>query len=229
MLEELPLRAVLFAAVVVLALSALPVGAWASPSLLGPTGLIFIPTANTLGMTEFNVGERGSRRAGVDENALFANVGVFPGLEVGATRVKLEGAPAETMVNAKYCVSPLGPASVAAAPLRLSFAVGVIDLTNQIDETPYIVASHTLGAGLLPPVGPFSNPQVHVGYGSGQLDGLFGGFSMNYHRSTLMAEYDGRDVNFGAKIPLASKLEVTAAALNGLNDYAVGLSFSSPW
>ncbi len=207
---------------VVLLLVAMGGSAWASASLLGPTGLILTPTAESLGTAQFNLGASAFFFEGADENAIYGNAGLISGLEVGATRVKVEDVDAETLLNAKLRLpQPL--------PVGLSLAVGVIDITDQVDSTPYLVASHTIGAGLIPPVGPLSNPQVHLGIASGIIDGLFGGVSVNYDRTQLMAEYDGDNVNFGARFPLLDKLELQAAALDGFDDFAVGLTFTSPW
>ncbi len=160
---------------------------------------------------------------------LFADVGVLPGLEVGATQEKLEGADAHTLLNAKFRL-PLGIPGAIAAPLKFSVAVGALDLTDEDQRSVYIVATHTLGAGLIPSVGSVSAPRLTLGYGAGRFnDSLFGGVSVNYSRTELMAEYDGNNLNLGAKIPVAPKLEVTAAGLDGLNHYTLGLSFCSPW
>jgi hypothetical protein len=71
---------------------------------------------------------------------------------------------------------------------------------------------------------------VHVGLGSGQLDGLFGGVSARIgDRVSVMAEYDGNQINLGARLPIARNVEVTAAALDGLSDFGVGVSVGSPW
>ncbi len=222
------MRAVLFI-VVVLGLAALPVGAWGSASLLGPTGLLLIPTADTLGMAQFNVGASWLTPDSVDETVLYADVGVLPGLEVGATQEKLEGVDAHTLLNAKFRL-PLGVAGAITAPLKFSVAVGAVDLTDEEVRSTYIVATHTLGAGLLPSVGPVSPPRLTLGYGSGRFnDSLFGGISFNYARSEVMAEYDGNKVNLGVKFPVAPKLEATVAGLDGVSDFAVGMQFCSPW
>jgi len=212
----------MFVAVVVLVLAAMPVGAWASSSLLGPSGLILIPTADTLGTSQFNVGGSWFSSDSVDQNVLYANIGLLPGLEIGAARVDNEDAGVETILNAKFRLpQPM--------PVKLSLAVGVIDLTDQIDTTPYVVASHTVGAGLVGGVGSWSNLRVHLGVGGGEIGNVFGGLSANYGTSTLIAEYDGSNLNLGVKLPVAPKLEVTAATVDAFGDFAIGLSFSSPW
>jgi len=207
-----------------LVLLGLPAAVAAAPSLLGPTGLVLIPTAETLGMTGFNVGASGIRvDDGPDQSALYGNVGLQPGLEVGFIREKSEGSGAETLLNAKARLfkPPLG---------RISVAAGMMDITDQTDRTPYLVLSHTLGAGVLTSVGPVTLPQLHIGVGGGMIDGLFAGVSTTVNqRVGVMAEYDGDHVNLGARMPLTLKVDATVATLDGLKNLAGGLSFSSPW
>jgi hypothetical protein len=214
----------LLAPITLLALLALAPPAWAAPSLLGPTGLLLIPTAETLGATQFNLGLSGIRAdEGPDQSILYGNVGLLPEFELGFTREKPQNAGAETLLNAKVRLlrPPLG---------KLSLAAGMMDISNQIDRTPYLVLSHTLGAGLVRGVGPVELLQIHLGVGGGRLDGLFGGVSLTInHRLQVMAEYDSEHVNIGARIPLALKLDATLAALDGFEELAAGLSFSGPW
>jgi hypothetical protein len=197
---------------------------WGAPSLVGPTGLLTTPTAEVMGMAQWNVGASAVRvDEGADRSILYANLGFVSKLEVGATREKLEGAEAETLINAKIQV--LGP-----LPGKISLAAGVIDITDRVDRSGYAVLSHTLGAGLLMRGGQITSPQLHVGVGGGRFDGVFGGLSAIVGRNlTLLAEYDSEDVNVGARLPLGANLTATVAGLDGLDEVAVGLSLASPW
>jgi hypothetical protein len=210
--------------VAVLVTVTLCASAWASPSLLGPTGLLKIPSADVLGMSEFAVGITGvSADAHGDQTILYGTIGLLPDLELGVTRYDIEDAKTETTLNGKLRV--LGP-----LPGEVTLAVGMDDITDQLDRSIYVVASHTLGAGILTRFGQVTSPQVHVGIGGGRLDGLFAGISTTVERRVgLMAEYDGNDFNFGARLPVAPHLEGTIAVLDGLDDVGLGLSFSSPW
>jgi hypothetical protein len=198
--------------------------AWAAPSLTGPSGLITIPTAEVLGMARWNVGGTAVMVADVpDAKVVYANVGLLPRLELGFARDDVEEGEAETILNAK--VGMLMP-----VPGQVSMAAGVIDISDQIERSGYVVVSHTVGAGLPIPAGPVALPQIHVGVGSGRFDGLFGGVSTVVSGYvTVMAEYDGEDVNVGARWPVARSLEATVAAFGGLEDFGLGLSLSSPW
>ena len=210
--------------IAVAVLVAVPVGAWAGPSLLGPSGLVTIPTAEVLGMTTWNAGATALwMEEGADVNVLYANVGLLPRLEVGVARVDPDQGEAESVVNAKLSLAR-------ALPGKVSLAVGMSDITDQMDRSAYVVASHVLGAGLVMRRGMVTSPQVHVGIGGGRFDGLFGGVSATIDgRVTVMAEYDGDDVNIGATWPLAMNFAGTIAVLNGLEDFGAGLTLSSPW
>ncbi len=211
------------AALAVLGFMGLSAGAWASPSLVGPTGLLLTPTADVMGMASWNAGGTAIwPDAGSDVTVLYANVGIFPRLEVGLAYQDIEDVDSETLVNAKFHVLSL--------PGRLTMSVGAIDITDQIDRSLYVVASHDLGAGVIEPRGTFSRPRVHGGVGGGRFDDVFLGFSVTVSgQADLLAEYDGDDVNVGVRWPIIPTMELTGAALGGLDDYAVGLSFVSPW
>jgi hypothetical protein len=209
--------------VAVVALIAVAGVASADPSLIGPTGLVTVPTADTLGLLQWNVGASNAwTDSGPDESVIYANLGLLPRLEVGFARLEPEDADAETVLNAKFRVISL--------PGKVSLAVGAIDLTDQIDRSVYAVVSHDLGAGIVSPKGQFTRPQLHVGVGGGQFDGIFGGVSVTVGgKADVMAEYDGEDMNVGVRWPIIPKVLVTAAALDSFSDLALGLCLKSPW
>jgi hypothetical protein len=210
--------------VAVAALMALGGAAWGDASLLGPTGLVAIPTAEVLGMAQWNVGISGLWIGdNNDATVLYGNVGLLPRLEVGAARQDFDQGEAETLLNAKLGL-------MHAIPGEVSLAVGVVDLTDQIDRSPYVVMSHTLGAGVIMRKGMVTSPQVHVGIGGGRFDGLFAGFSAMINDDVkTMAEFDGDHFNLGATWPLGPNLTGTLAVLNDFGDLGAGLTFSSPW
>ncbi len=198
--------------------------AWsAEPSLLGPTGLLTVPTADALGMLQWDVGAANVWAAdGPDTSIIYANVGLLPRLEIGGARLSPEDGEAETLLNAKLRVVSL--------PGKTRIAVGAFDLTDQIDRSLYAVVSHDLGAGIVSPHGEFTNPQIHVGVGGGRFDSIFGGVSVIVGgRADVMAEYDGSNVNLGVRWPVVPKVALTAAALDGFDDLALGVSVRSPW
>jgi len=210
-------------AVVLVCLIACGASAWADPSLVGPTGLLRIPTAQSLGMLQWTAGASQVWAAsGPDESYVYANVGLLPKLEIGATRQEFEDQEAETVLNAKYRFLGL--------PGQITLAAGIIDITDQLDQSAYAVVSHELGAGLVSPHGQFTMPVLHVGVGGGRFDGLFGGMSVTVGgKADVMAEYDGQEFNFGARFPLVPKVSVTAAALDTFDDFSLGVAAHSPW
>lgn len=211
------------AVAVLLLLAAVPVWAQPAPSFLGPTGLLFVPTADVVGMGEFNVGGAVARFDETDISWISGNVGLLPQLEVGATLVKPEHADSEAMLNAKYRL--LKPALTAT-----TLSVGMIDITDEVSRSAYAVLTHNVGAGLVLREGPFSNPRVHVGVGGGLFDGVFlGGEVTVGSKVDLIGEYDSHDFNFGARFPLSKSFELTAAVLDNFDDVGVGAAFTSPW
>jgi len=213
----------LLAALALVSLVAGGTAAWAQPSLAGPTGLLRIPTADALGALQWNAGASNVWADGApDESYVYANVGLLPKLEIGATRQEFEEEEAETVLNAKYRLLGL--------PGRITLAGGVIDITDQLDRSAYAVVSHELGAGIVSPQGQFTMPVLHVGVGGGRFDGLFGGLSVVVGgKADVMAEYDGQAFNVGARWPLIPKVSVTAASLDGFDDFALGVAARSPW
>jgi hypothetical protein len=198
-------------------------GAWAAPSLFGPTGLMVIPSAEVVGMAGVNGQWAQISFDSADETIVSANVGPLPKLEVGAAHLEVDHGGSETIINAKYQV--LRPPLIDTA-----ISAGVIDITDEIDVSPYLVLTHTLGVGYFPTQSGLSNPQVHVGIGGGMLSGLFLGASVTVlDKLELMAEYDTEDLNIGARLPLTSWLVVTAAGLDGLDDFAIAAAAQTPF
>ncbi len=214
----------LFIAVLVVLLITLAGAAWAQPSLIGPTGLMRTPTAATLDALQFNVGITNMwADGGPDESYIYANVGLTSRLELGATRAELENLQAETFLNVKLRF--LGP-----IPGKITLAAGAIDITDQVDQSAYVVVTHEVGAGAISTGEPFAHPQVHIGAGSGLLDGLFGGFSITYRGKTdLLLEYDGGEFNMGMRHMIFPRFYLCAASMDTFDDLALGVYLASPW
>ncbi len=79
------------------ALFLLAQGAWAFSTLWGGTGLIEVPTADTLGMAGVSAGAAEYIEA--DLEILRADIGISPEIEVGATKIK-----DQTAFNAKVVI-----------------------------------------------------------------------------------------------------------------------------
>ncbi|UCG88113.1 MAG: hypothetical protein JSW71_06100 [Gemmatimonadota bacterium] len=202
-------------------LAALATPLIAAPSFLGYTGLVQVPTADALGEDDYNlVIFTLNLEEGADSNIYAANLGLAEGLEVGFARHSPEDATGETFLNAKYTFSRETEANPA-------MAVGVMDLTDEVDTTVYVVLSKALERRYDTRYGEIGAPRLHFGVGGGQLDGVFGGLSAVLgDRLLLMAEYDGSDVNFGARLAIGNNVRAHVGALDGLDDIGLGVSFN---
>ena len=188
----------------------------AAPAYLGYTGLMMTPTADTL------------KTGGIDFGAVFlnndnsnttfwsANVGLLDSLEVGAAMVSPEHGDSHGIINAKFGLLKENTAMPA-------LAIGVSDLTDQLDSTPYVVVSKSL---------PLKGqsvwaPRLHAGVGGGRLNGVFAGLSVKAtDRIQLMVEYDTNDVNFGLQFAAAKGLRLHAGLVGG-DSLGLGMSYNA--
>jgi hypothetical protein len=110
----------------------------ADPSYFGYTGLIVVPTAETLGKGQWNAAAYVKLHDISDTNQYSATFGAVDGLEIGLERSKA-GVPVvtDTKINLKYAMPK-------AEPDDLSLAMGVIDATNEVETLVYGVASKNL-------------------------------------------------------------------------------------
>jgi len=198
---------------------ALPVAA--APSLEGFTGLLLTPTADALNQDDYNLAVFARNvEEGGDFQVFAGNIGVAKGMEAGFARIKPEHTSGETILNAKYRFRDEDAG-------RPALAVGVIDATDEIETSTYFVLSKSLARMPLVRGNELTSPRVSVGFGGGRLSGLFGGVSAVLgEKLMLIAEYDTKDVNLGAQLPLSYGLRAHAGWTNGLNDFAAGLSFN---
>lgn len=193
----------------------------AAPSFYGYTGLVTIPNADALQDGDYNLAAFTiNLEEGADSTVYAANLGIIDNLELGFARVRPEEAPGETFINAKYMFE----AETEAHP---QIAAGVIDFTNEVDTTVYVVLSKTFWKQYATARGDITSPQVHLGIGGGQLDGIFGGVSaVIADRLALMLEYDSEDINWGARLAVTDEVRVHFGAFDGLDDIGLGLSFN---
>jgi hypothetical protein len=204
-------------------LAVLLVTGWAAaaaPSFFGYTGLVAIPTADALDKGEYSAaGFAIDLENGVDSNVYTGNVGLAKLTEIGFARIKPDGAPGETFVNAKHEFQLETDAHPA-------IAAGVIDITGETESTAYVVISKSVRRGSGDQYGDIAAPRLHVGVGGGQLNGFFGGLSASLGaRLLLMAEYDSSNINFGARLAITKELRLHGAMLDG-DDLALGASFT---
>lgn len=217
-----------FALVAVVALASL---AHAIPSYRGYTGLMLVPTADALGKGDWNAGIFFEDVAEGTVNDWVANYGVANNVEIGIDRFRRDNrlfpeessGDSSTLINAKYAFLPETDA-------RPGVAGGLIDITDDLETTVYIVASKSLTSRLGMYEGEIITPRVHVGFGGGFLDGLFAAASAYLgNRIQTMLEWDSRHMNVGARFRVTPGLTVHAGFLDVTdrdnNSFAVGVSF----
>jgi len=191
-------------------------GAFAAPAYPGYTGLIFTPTADTLNMGAVNAGA--SYISGDDDSDISyfsANIGVINGLEAGLGYQNPEVGDSETIINAKYAIMKESFATP-------GVAVGVSDLSDEIDSTPYVAVSKTLDVPGL----AIKSLRGTVGLGSGTLDGIFGGLSaVITDKVTFMIEHDTDDLNLGLQFAGYAGLRAHVDLIGG-DDVGFGLNFN---
>lgn len=207
------MKKVLLGVSCVLLLAVAPV--WAAPSINGSTGLINTPSSDVLREGEFSLGYYHLKDGGV---GIF-NTNVAPNLEVGVAGFRYDKQDNKNYLNAKFGLVP-------ETVFMPGLAVGVEDLGNTDKRSVYAVASKALPLGF----------RIHAGAGNGRFDGVFVGLEKTlnpvsvitgnnaFPATTLIAEYDGRHMNFGARMSIIPGLKLDAGWRDH-NGY-VGMSYT---
>jgi hypothetical protein len=179
----------------------------AQPTIYGYSGLITAPTAETVKMAGVALIGSSSK----DVNTTGGCAGLIANWEISAARVGNK--EAHTLLNGKIGLLQEGLALPA-------IAVGVVDLSDEIGNSVYAVATKTITitkvatqtAGL-----PFGPPQVSAGIASGKvLDGVFAGVVLPLsQKSRLMAEYANKKVNFGFGAQIFPLVDLEVFSLEG--------------
>ena len=192
----------------------------AVPSFYGYSGLIVTPTSDALSKGDYSFGGVGIDVDGAtDLNIYAANMGLADNLEVGFARIKPDNMSGETWVSTKYRF-------LEETQTHPAVAAGVFDFTNESDTTAYVVLSKSFAWRSATEYGEVNAPQIHFGVGGGQLDGIFGGVSVQLgDRLLLMGEYDSEDVNVGLRLAITKEIRIHAGLLDG-DDLALGISFT---
>lgn len=192
----------------------------AAPSLLGYSGLVTIPTTDSLEKGQYSAAMFVvDLESGPDSNVYALNLGMSAGTEIGFARIRPDGGVGETILNAKHAFREETQAHPAVA-------AGIVDLTGEMDTTAYVVMSKAISWRNTTKHGEITAPRIHIGAGGGMIDGIFGGLSAVLgERLVLMAEYDSIDFNFGVRLLITDELKAHGAILDG-EDLALGVSFS---
>jgi len=194
-----------------------------NPSWYGYTGLVRTPTA-LISTPQKITGSAHQVEFDGDHHGVYgATVGLMPSLEIGAARVEdvLQDTPiptyaTETVVNVKYEANIGGLFNNPVAP---KMAIGIFDISDQINRTNYVVLSRSIGLAQ-GSVSPLPQANVHIGYASAErepaaLDGIFGGIDFVAAQDMLaQIEYDGEDINGALRYYPAPWISLDAGILN---------------
>jgi hypothetical protein len=188
----------------------------AAPSVNGSTGMINSPSADVLREGQISLGYYHLKDGGV---GVF-NTNLAPNFEIGVSGFRYDNQANKTYLNAKFGVLP-------ETVLTPGLAIGVEDIANQDKRSVYAVASKMLPLGF----------RMHVGAGSGHINGMFAALEKTinpvsvltgnnaFPATTLIAEYDGKKMNYGARLSVVPGLKLDA----GWRDHSAyfGLSFTN--
>ena len=154
-------------------------------TLLGPTGLITVPTSTTTRVERFQLGTA----FGQNIRTVSVNWGIFDSIEIGGTVVDRNNQNNKVIATAKVTIIPQN-----FEWLELGF--GAIDPFDAINNTVYGMASVNVR------VPTQTTEQVvglrlHLGYGTGiYRDKVIGGGEVFLgNRFSVIAEYNGVDTN----------------------------------
>lgn len=159
-------------------------------TILGPTGLITVPTASAAPESQVQVGAAYTE----DLWSASANVGIplegQVGVEVGAAYLDYDWGDEDVIGSAKVNIG-------ADAAGRYQVGIGIVDFTDEVESSGYIVVS----TDLLAPPDAWAEDTLavrgHLGYAGGIYDdSLIGGVEVFLSRGmSIIGEYNGDDVN----------------------------------
>jgi len=190
--------------------------ALAAPSINGSTGLINNPTADVLRPGQISLGYYHLKDGGAGS----FNTNVAPNLEIAVAAFRYDGQSNKNYFNAKFAVMP-------ETVLTPGLAIGIEDIANSDQRSPYAVASKALPFGF----------RIHAGTGGGRFNGVFAGIEKTinpisiitgnnaFPATTLIAEYDGKTMNYGARLAIIPGLKLDAGLRN--HDGYIGISFTN--
>lgn len=154
-------------------------------TLLGPTGLITVPTSTTTRVERFQLGTA----FGKDVRTVSLNWGIFDSVEIGGAVVDRNNQDNKVIGTAKVTIIPQN-----FDWLELGF--GTIDPFDAIEKSFYGIASVNVR---VPTEAPESvvGLRLHLGYGTGiYRDKIIGGGEVFLNNQfSVVAEYNGVDTN----------------------------------
>ena len=222
--------------VLILAVSLLSGMAWAAPSFLGTTGLIFVPNDVVMHAGDFSANFHALDLHN-NPSILGVNLGLTDNLEVGLARVDADvpGEHIQTALNGKYrLLDETGS--------RPSLTLGAVDAGGDLDPNGDPGFYAVLGKNLTPAATSISGAPVlplrgYLGIGTGIYDGLFAAAEWSFSpRATLMVEYlDGISIkhiehedsllNVGIRFAISGGVRGDIALINA-KDLGFGISYT---
>jgi hypothetical protein len=188
----------------------------AAPSVNGSTGLINSPTADVLRPGQISLGYYHLKDGGVGS----FNTNLAPNLELGVAAFRYDGQSNKNYINGKFAIVP-------ETVLTPGLAIGMEDIGNKDQRSAYAVVSKALPFGF----------RIHAGTGNGRFNGVFAGIEKTinplsivtgnnaFPATTLIAEYDGKTMNYGARMSVIPGLKLDAGVRN--HDGYIGISFTN--
>ena len=190
----------------------------AAPSMTGATGMIRVPTADSMRLGQFSAGyfywnENGS---GV------VAVGLPRGVEISAALRSNVGNPDTAIYNVKFNLNQ-------EALLYPAVAIGVEDIDGRDRRSVYGVLSKALPYGF----------RIHIGTGTGRFEGMFASLekvlnpvslrkkNSGFPVTSLIVEMDGYKMNYAARVRLAQGLRLDAGWLGKEERVYCGLTFTN--
>jgi hypothetical protein len=194
----------------------------AAPNLYGPTGLLVIPTADTLAQQSWNAHVHAVDTGSATLSTFGANYGVIKQLEVGVSGFHVKGIGTKALLNAKYAV-------LMESGKMPGIAVGGLDIASQVGADPgvYVVASKSLSSLLGGPLTKY-NLRGHVGYGAKSVfnDDVFGGLDMQVTpKVQAMVEWLNGNLYFGGRVGLGQGIRAELGSYDG--NFGGGVSYAA--
>jgi len=183
----------------------------ALPSWFGETGLVVIPTAQTVHPQRIEAHfHRVDRDAG-GENAWGANIGLTSNIEAGVTRLD---EISETVFQAKLNLDIGDWLTLRGMP---QVAIGARDIGDVVDRALYVV----LSSALTIKEEEEAVLSAHLGFGDttlpgSPLDGIFGGVDFTpFEFLRVQVEHDGENLNAAARYWWSDWLCTDVGSLDG--------------
>ena len=190
----------------------------AAPSMTGSTGMIRVPTADSMRLGQFSAGyfywnEHGS---GV------VAVGLPRGVEISAAVRRNAGDTDTAIYNVKFNLNQ-------EALLYPAVAIGIEDIDGRDRRSVYGVLSKALPYGF----------RIHIGTGTGRFEGMIASLEKvlnpvsirkkhsGFPVTSLIVEMDGYKMNYAARMRLAQGLRLDAGWLGKEERVYCGLTFTN--